>query len=196
MSVAPTNVPASLGPTRRRFLRAVGTVGLGVALGAAPFGAACRPSQTPRSGQQAVAWPLSVGAVQISRVVETEAPMALPAGWFPMATDEAVNAERSWLEPRFIDPESGRLIFSTVRIRSEGAEAIVGSDVMHHPLQCAYPEWQSEFEVDPELSRRTRLAFLEQYAGTETLVVPAHFPTPSAGRVIRHGGRFRFAITG
>lgn len=260
--------------------------------------------------------------------------MALPAGWFAMATDEAVTAERSWLEPHFIDPESGRLIFAiqslivqterhtivletangdgndsesaayltrfrqagldphdvdfvvtthmhadhigwnvrkqkwrtaptfprarylfvreeweywrtrqpgefgqaavqaavvpivdegmadlvsanhrideevelvpmpghtpghvSVRISSQGAEAMIGGDVLHHPLQCAYPEWQSQYEVDPELSRRTRRAFLERYAGSGTLIVPAHFPTPAAGYIIRHGDAFRFSST-
>lgn len=318
-------------PGRRRFLRAAGLGSVGVALGAASFGAACRSPQTRRTGPREVTWPLTIGAVQVSRIVETEAPMAMPAGWFPMATDEGVDAERSWLEPRFIDPERGRLIFAiqtfivrtgrhaivvetangdgndsdtaeyltrfrqtgldpddvdfvvvthmhydhigwnvrkqaghtvptfprarylfvreeweywrarqpgdfgqeaiqaavvpivdagradvvgadhrideevelvplpghtpghvAVRVRSQGAEAILGSDVMHHPLSVCLPGLAVELRVDPELARQTRLAFLERYADSGTLIVPAHFPTPAAGRIRRQGRSFRF----
>ena len=39
-----------------------------------------------------------------------------------------------------------------------------------------------------------RHAFLNRYADTETLIMPAHFPTPSVGRIRRDGETFRFAF--
>ena len=46
--------------------------------------------------------------------------------------------------------------------------------------------------VDPEQARRTRRVFLERHADTGVLVMPAHFPTPTAGWVRTDGSAFRF----
>lgn len=79
-----------------------------------------------------------------------------------------------------------------VHIRSRGEECVMSGDLMHTALQCAEPEWSSCFCVDPEHSRRTRRAFLERYAGTDVRIMPAHFPTPTAGRIVRDGDVWRF----
>ena len=81
-----------------------------------------------------------------------------------------------------------------VRVRGGGREAVMTGDLMHHPLQCAEPRLSSCFCVDPARSARTRRTFLERHAGTGALVMPAHFPTPSAGRVLRAADGFRFAF--
>ncbi len=79
-----------------------------------------------------------------------------------------------------------------VHIRSGGAEAVLSGDLMHTALQCAEPELSSCFCVDPGQSARTRRAFLERYADRPVLIMPTHFPTPSAGRVTPDGAGFRF----
>ena len=81
-----------------------------------------------------------------------------------------------------------------VHVSSGGRDAVLSGDLMHHVLQCAEPDLSSCFCVDPAHSRRTRRQFLEKYADTGTLVMPAHFPTPSAGRVVgaAHGFGFDF----
>jgi glyoxylase-like metal-dependent hydrolase (beta-lactamase superfamily II) len=81
-----------------------------------------------------------------------------------------------------------------VHVTGGGREAVMSGDLMHHPVQCAEPDWSSGFCVDPAHSRQTRRAFLERYAGTDTLVMPAHFPAPSAGRIVRAGAAWRFAF--
>jgi hypothetical protein len=35
---------------------------------------------------------------------------------------------------------------------------------------------------------------LERYCGTDTLICTAHFPLPSAGRIVADGDAFRFAF--
>jgi hypothetical protein len=42
------------------------------------------------------------------------------------------------------------------------------------------------------MSAATRKAFVERHADTETLILPAHFPHKSAGRVISAGTKTRF----
>ena len=81
-----------------------------------------------------------------------------------------------------------------VRVRGGGREAVMSGDLMHHAVQCAEPQWSSCFCVDPARSRGARRAFLERYAHTDTLILPAHFPTPTAGRIRREGAAFRFAF--
>jgi glyoxylase-like metal-dependent hydrolase (beta-lactamase superfamily II) len=79
-----------------------------------------------------------------------------------------------------------------VHIRSKGQEAIVVGDMMHHALQCREPDWSTIFCWDPKMAAQSRRSFLEQYAGTDTLVMPVHFPAPTAGRIEADGARFRY----
>jgi glyoxylase-like metal-dependent hydrolase (beta-lactamase superfamily II) len=83
-----------------------------------------------------------------------------------------------------------------VRVRGGGREAVMSGDLMHTAVQCARPDWSSCFCVDAEASRRTRRAFLESCADTDTLVLPAHFPSPGGGRVVRSGDAYRFVFEG
>ncbi len=68
----------------------------------------------------------------------------------------------------------------------------MNGDIMHTALQYAEPDINSCFCIDPEQARRTRRVFLEQHADTPVLVMPAHFPTPTAGWVRTRGSAFRF----
>ena len=80
----------------------------------------------------------------------------------------------------------------SVRIVSRGEEAVITGDLMHHPVQCAEPEWASRFDVDPEAARRTRRQFLERQADRPVLVLGTHFATPTGGRIVRDGAAYRF----
>ena len=51
---------------------------------------------------------------------------------------------------------------SMLRLRGGGSEAIVCSDLMHHPLQLRYPRWSTRFCVDPTQAARTRENFLKR----------------------------------
>jgi glyoxylase-like metal-dependent hydrolase (beta-lactamase superfamily II) len=83
---------------------------------------------------------------------------------------------------------------TSVRIRSEGREAVITGDLMHHPAQCAHPEWGSSADVDPAQARRTRRAFLDAQAGRAVLVIGTHFAGPHAGRIVRAGEAYRFEV--
>ena len=79
-----------------------------------------------------------------------------------------------------------------VEVASRGARAVMSGDLMHHPVQCAEPGWSSCFCVDAEYSRQTRKAFLAEHAESGALVLPAHFPTPTAGHIVTNGNSWRF----
>jgi len=85
-----------------------------------------------------------------------------------------------------------------VEIQGENQRVLLTGDAFHHPLQCCYPQWSTRFCADPGHARQTRRSLLEACARDGTLVLPAHFPTPTAGRIRRtepgdsHEFRFEF----
>lgn len=81
-----------------------------------------------------------------------------------------------------------------VHLRSGGLSAVMSADIMHHPLQCAEPRLSSSFCHEPDLAAATRLDFLRRHADTPTIVLPAHFPGPTAGRVVSTPEGYRFAF--
>lgn len=81
-----------------------------------------------------------------------------------------------------------------VRLSSRGREAVLSGDVMHHPLQIVHPNLSSAFCADPALASQTRIRLVEESADRDVVVLPAHFPTPTAGRIVSNNGRFSFAF--
>src|SRR5215813_6012620 len=79
-----------------------------------------------------------------------------------------------------------------VVVGARQASVVLSGDIMHTPLQCAEPQLNSCFCVDAETARATRRRFLETFADSPVMVIPAHFPTPTAGWIRSHGGSFRF----
>jgi glyoxylase-like metal-dependent hydrolase (beta-lactamase superfamily II) len=82
----------------------------------------------------------------------------------------------------------------SVHIESRGEHAVITGDLMHHPVQCAHPDWGSSADVDGPQAEKTRRAFLERYAGEPVLVIGTHFATPTAGHIVRDGDSWRFAV--
>lgn len=83
-----------------------------------------------------------------------------------------------------------------VNIKSAGVEAIIVGDAIHSPLQCVHPEWSSAPDSDPDLAAGTRTRLLETCAAENTLVLTAHFPLPSLGKVTaaERGFDFTFGV--
>jgi len=79
-----------------------------------------------------------------------------------------------------------------INIHSGGQRAVVTGDLMHHPLQCREPDWSTIFSWDPAEDARARRAVLTSVADTDTMVMPIHFPAPTAGRIESDGTRFRY----
>ncbi len=111
------------------------------------------------------------------------------AGLATLVEDTHRITKEVWLEPT---PGRTPGHFS-VRIASpRGEEAVITGDLMHHPVQCAHPEWNCGFDSIPDQARATRRAFLERYADRSVLVFGTHFATPSAGHIVKEGAAFRF----
>ena len=93
------------------------------------------------------------------------------ADW--VASDHAVTAEVR------LEPTPGHTPgHVSVRIRSQGDEAVITGDLMHHPIQCCEPGIAARFDVDPAQARETRLRFLREQAARRVLVLGTHFSGP------------------
>ena len=79
-----------------------------------------------------------------------------------------------------------------IELRSRGEQAVFCGDVLHHPIQVSHPEWSAIFCEDRVQSAATRRRFVAAHADTGTIVLPAHFPAPTAGRIRSQGDRWRY----
>jgi glyoxylase-like metal-dependent hydrolase (beta-lactamase superfamily II) len=82
----------------------------------------------------------------------------------------------------------------SVLIQSQGEEALITGDFIHHPCQMAHPEWSASVDSDPEQARRTRNEVFARYADTPTLIIGTHFHTPTAGHLKRDGDVSRLDV--
>jgi glyoxylase-like metal-dependent hydrolase (beta-lactamase superfamily II) len=81
-----------------------------------------------------------------------------------------------------------------IELVSAGRRAVLAGDVIHHPLQLAMPDWSTRYCVDPGAAAAVRRRLLAEVADTETIFVPAHFASPSAGLVRTDGPGYRFSL--
>jgi len=102
-----------------------------------------------------------------------------------VSTDFALD-DAVWLEPT----PGHTLGHVSVRLASQGAQAIVTGDCIHSPVQCLQPEWIMRADIDPLLARASRRQFLERCCDSDVTICATHFPAPSFGRVTQRGDAF------
>lgn len=81
-----------------------------------------------------------------------------------------------------------------IHARSSGDHAVFLGDVIHHQFQLMQPEWSTLACSDPAMSKATRMRLIEEYAEAGTRLLPGHFPAPTAGRIVRGAGGFRYCF--
>lgn len=77
----------------------------------------------------------------------------------------------------------------SIVIESQGERAYILGDVAHNPAQAHYTDWCPIFDVEPEVSRKTRHEVLDMLEAQGILVSAGHFPDPGFGRFVRSEGR-------
>jgi glyoxylase-like metal-dependent hydrolase (beta-lactamase superfamily II) len=73
----------------------------------------------------------------------------------------------------------------SVLIRSQGEEAVITGDLMHHPIQLSYPLRHGNFDMDKNQGALTRQSFVERFGDRKTLVIGSHFSDPTSGWIVR-----------
>jgi len=75
----------------------------------------------------------------------------------------------------------------SVHIKSQGQQAVITGDMMHHPIQVAMPEHAATFDMDKPAGARTRTAFVKNFKDQPVLIIGSHFAEPGAGYIVGHG---------
>ena len=120
-------------------------------------------------------------------VIEDSVRPIFDAGLADLVAGDHRVTDEVWLEPT-PGHTPGHV---SVHVSSEGEEAVITGDMIHHPCQIAHPHWSSTADWDPAQSAATRRAFLERYGDTPVLVIGTHFAAPTAGTVVRDGDAWR-----
>jgi glyoxylase-like metal-dependent hydrolase (beta-lactamase superfamily II) len=79
-----------------------------------------------------------------------------------------------------------------VHVKSGGFHVLLVGDVLHHPIQFTAPDLLVGFDEDTAAAAATRQQLLRTYADSQTIIMPAHFPAPTAGRIVTWGDEYRF----
>ncbi|MDA9411047.1 MBL fold metallo-hydrolase [Bradyrhizobium sp. CCBAU 45384] len=79
-----------------------------------------------------------------------------------------------------------------LRLLSGEDEGLFIGDVMHNPIQVYRPDWSSRFCMNPEQAMQSRLRVLGHCAEHNSLMFPAHFGIPHAGRIRSRANGFSF----
>ena len=119
--------------------------------------------------------------------VESVSPVIAAGQAQLVETDFALDDE-VWIEPS-PGHTPGHVC---VHVRSQGEEAMLTGDAFHSTIQCRHPELRFFSDADPEQAVRTRRAIFEATAETDRVILPAHFPLPTIGHVVRDGEAFGF----
>lgn len=78
-----------------------------------------------------------------------------------------------------------------VHVGKAGADALIGGDVIHSPLQLRYPDLGMRADHDAAQGAQSRRKVLENLCDTSTLLCTMHFPSPSMGRITRWDNGFK-----
>ena len=82
----------------------------------------------------------------------------------------------------------------SVLISSEGQEAVITGDLVHHPIQFTAPEWVMTADDDPPKAAATRVEFRDRYGDSGVLVYGTHFAGSSCGYLSHADDRWVFKL--
>ena len=113
----------------------------------------------------------------------------IEAGQAILVDDDHQLDDQIWLEPTPGHTPG----HCAIALASRGSRAVITGDLIHSPIQCAFPHWNFKHDYKKPLAAETRANFLDRYCDNDTRVLTAHFPLPSCGHVRRDGAAYRFA---
>ena len=79
----------------------------------------------------------------------------------------------------------------SVHISSQGEQAVITGDMMHHPIQVAMPGHPATFDMDKPAGAATRVDFVNRFQDQPVLVIGSHFADPGAGYIVRNGASWK-----
>jgi len=120
-------------------------------------------------------------------VIEDSVQPIFDAGKAVLVDPEHRVTDEVWLEPT-PGHTPGHV---SIHIASNGEEAVITGDMIHHPCQILHPSWSSLADTDADLAAHTRGGFIERYADRPVLIIGTHFAAPTAGKIVTDGESYR-----
>jgi glyoxylase-like metal-dependent hydrolase (beta-lactamase superfamily II) len=127
------------------------------------------------------------GGVEAEHLVDSIDPV-LNAGLADFVDPDHRITKELWLEPTH-GHTPGHV---SLHISSDGEEAVITGDLMHHPVQFAVPDMKGQFDMDPAAAAKTRRDFIERYEDRKAFIIGSHFCDPTGGWILRDGAAWRF----
>ncbi len=92
-----------------------------------------------------------------------------------------------------IEPAAGHTIgHSLLHLDCGARQAYFVGDAFHHPLEMIHPDLDSGTSENCPAASRTRRRILDTCLSRNALVIPAHFPCPFGGALLRNEGELVF----
>ncbi|MCL2384029.1 MAG: MBL fold metallo-hydrolase [Oscillospiraceae bacterium] len=80
----------------------------------------------------------------------------------------------------------------SVIIESNNEAAIITGDLLHHPCQIAYPNWNTEADGIKKEATISREKLLNEISNKNIMLIGSHFSNPVAGYVQKENDIFKF----
>src|SRR5215469_879574 len=86
---------------------------------------------------------IKLADITIHPVVEQQAPFFAPLEFFPTLTKELLEENRSWMQPVFLDPASGKLVMcvQSFVVKTPHHTILIDSCVGNHKPRPTRPFW-------------------------------------------------------
>lgn len=87
-----------------------------------------------------------IGEFELDRVVESEEPLITPDGFFPESNPDVFAEHAAWLQPRYLDPISGKLIIcvQSYIVRTPRHTIVVDACVGNDKERAVFPQWHHQ----------------------------------------------------
>jgi glyoxylase-like metal-dependent hydrolase (beta-lactamase superfamily II) len=89
---------------------------------------------------------IRLGEITIERVIEQQAPVFDPLEFFPSLSKELLEENRSWLQPTFLDPGTGKLVlcFQSYIVRTPHHNIMIDTCIGNHKPRPQRPMWNMQ----------------------------------------------------
>ena len=102
-----------------------------------------------------------------------------------------LEGDHSIDDSMLIEPAPGHTPGHVImKLDAGGERALFCGDVIHHPVQCFEPHWNTSFCEDPKQAAASRRRVLEHCAEHRALLFPTHFGAPHVAAIRRMADRF------
>ncbi len=108
--------------------------------------------------------------------------------------DEAADGAEVAPGIRIVEAPGHRGGHACVEIGVDGSRRVFLADVIHHTSHVEHPEWDREFDTDPELGLATRRRWLAELSGTGVWCAASHID--GWGTIEPAGDGYRWAPAG